>query len=73
MTLQTQNEVGAYSSMAQQITMEQEWASYLKAPEGDALEKSVKLDFQASNNEAEYEALLAEVKLATDRRVPGEG
>lgn len=34
----------------------------LISPEGVRLEKSLKLGFQASNNEAEYEALIAELR-----------
>ena len=37
---------------------------YLRSPEGAELEHAVRLDFQVSNNEAEYEALLAGLKFA---------
>ena len=35
-------------------------------PEGIKLEHSFRLDFKASNNEAEYEALLAELRVVSD-------
>ncbi|XP_077219715.1 uncharacterized protein LOC143853904 [Tasmannia lanceolata] len=38
----------------------------LHDPEGFTLEYALRLDFKASNNEAEYEALLAGVSLATE-------
>ena len=41
----------------------------LESPEGDVLERVVRLGFQASNNEAEYEAQLAGVKLAADLNI----
>ncbi|XP_012835110.1 PREDICTED: uncharacterized protein LOC105955856 [Erythranthe guttata] len=37
---------------------------WITSPEGDALEYALKLEFPASNNEAEYEALVAGLKLA---------
>ncbi|XP_034685658.1 uncharacterized protein LOC117914419 [Vitis riparia] len=37
----------------------------LKAPTGEQLEQSIRLDFPASNNEAEYEANLSGLNLAT--------
>ncbi|RVW27407.1 hypothetical protein VitviT2T_023060 [Vitis vinifera] len=36
----------------------------LKAPTGEQLEQSIRLDFPASNNEAEYEAILSGLDLA---------
>ncbi|XP_023638855.1 uncharacterized protein LOC111830605 [Capsella rubella] len=36
----------------------------LRSPTGEVLEQSLKLGFKASNNEAEYEALLAGIRLA---------
>ena len=36
----------------------------LKAPTGERLEQSIRLDFPASNNEAEYEAILSGLGLA---------
>ncbi|KAK9071736.1 hypothetical protein SSX86_008165 [Deinandra increscens subsp. villosa] len=36
----------------------------LKSPEGDELTYAIRFNFQASNNEAEYEALLAGLRLA---------
>ncbi|XP_077215641.1 uncharacterized protein LOC143850263 [Tasmannia lanceolata] len=38
----------------------------LHGPEGFTLEYALRLDFKASNNEAEYEALLAGLSLATE-------
>ena len=37
----------------------------LKAPTGVMIELAIQLDFPASNNETEYEAILAEIDLAT--------
>ena len=37
----------------------------LKVPTGERLEQSIRLDFPASNNEAEYKAILSELGLAT--------
>ena len=37
----------------------------LKAPTGERLEQSIRLDFPVSNNEAEYEAILSGLELAT--------
>ncbi|XP_034711358.1 uncharacterized protein LOC117933893 [Vitis riparia] len=37
----------------------------LKAPTGERLEQSIRLDFPASNNEAEYEVILSGLNLAT--------
>ena len=37
----------------------------LKAPTGERLEQSIRLDFPASNNEVEYEAILSGLGLAT--------
>ena len=36
----------------------------LISPDGEILEQSIRLGFTASNNEAEYEALIAGLKLA---------
>ena len=36
----------------------------LKSPKGCILEKAIRLGFEASNNEAEYAALIAGVRLA---------
>ena len=36
----------------------------LKAPTGERIEQAIRLDFLASNNEAEYEAILASIDLA---------
>ena len=36
----------------------------LKAPIGERVEQSIRLDFPSSNNEIEYEAILAEVDLS---------
>ncbi|KAL0402033.1 UNVERIFIED_CONTAM: hypothetical protein Slati_4233200 [Sesamum latifolium] len=38
----------------------------LTSPEGDELEYALHFDFKASNNEAEYEALTAGIKMALD-------
>ncbi|KAL0434020.1 UNVERIFIED_CONTAM: Ribonuclease HI [Sesamum latifolium] len=38
----------------------------LTSPEGDELEYALHFDFKASNNEAEYEALIAGIKMALD-------
>ena len=35
----------------------------LKAPTGEVIEKSIRLNFPASNNEVEYEAIIAELDL----------
>ena len=35
----------------------------LKAPTGERIEKTIRLDFPASNNEAEYEAILVGIDL----------
>ena len=37
----------------------------LKSPGGDKIEQAIWLGFCASNNEAEYEAILAGIELAT--------
>ena len=37
----------------------------LKAPIGERIEQTIRLDFPASNNETEYEAILAIFNLAT--------
>ena len=37
----------------------------LKAPIGEIIEQAIRLDFPASNNEAEYEAIIAGIDLAT--------
>ena len=37
----------------------------LKSPGGDLIEQAIRLGFSASNNESEYEAILAEIELAT--------
>ena len=36
----------------------------LEAPTGEVIEQAIRLDFPASNNEAEYEAIIAEINLA---------
>ena len=36
----------------------------LKSPGGDRIEQAIQLGFSASNNESEYEAILAEIELA---------
>ena len=36
----------------------------LKSPSGDKIEKAIRLGFSASNNESEYEAILAGIELA---------
>ena len=36
----------------------------LKAPIGEIIEQAIRLDFPASNNEAEYEAIIAGIDLA---------
>ena len=36
----------------------------LRTPSGDKIEKAIQLEFSASNNESEYEAILAKLKLA---------
>ena len=36
----------------------------LKAPTGEKIEQAIRLDFPVSNNETEYEAILAGVNLA---------
>ena len=36
----------------------------LKSPEGDIIKQAVRLQYSTTNNEAEYEALLAELKMA---------
>ena len=38
---------------------------HLTSPHGETIEQSFRLDFVASNNEAEYEALVAGLRLAT--------
>ena len=37
----------------------------LKSPGGDLIEQAIRLGFSASNNESEYEAILAGIELAT--------
>ena len=37
---------------------------HLKAPTGERIEHAIRLDFPASNNEIEYEAILVEIDLA---------
>ena len=37
----------------------------LKSPGGDKIEQAIRLGFSASNNESEYEAILAGIELAT--------
>ena len=39
-------------------------ACKLKAPTGEMIEQVIRLDFPTSNNEAEYEAILAGIDLA---------
>ncbi|KAI3725211.1 hypothetical protein L1987_64989 [Smallanthus sonchifolius] len=41
----------------------------LKSPQGDILPQSISYEFQASNNEAEYEALIAGLQLACDMKI----
>ncbi|XP_059664191.1 uncharacterized protein LOC132309960 [Cornus florida] len=41
----------------------------LQMPEGTALSQALRLEFRATNNEAEYEALLAGIKLAKELKV----
>ncbi|XP_059635421.1 uncharacterized protein LOC132277598 [Cornus florida] len=41
----------------------------LQTPEGTALSQALQLEFAATNNEAEYEALLAGIKLAKELKV----
>ena len=41
----------------------------LETPEGRSICYALKFDFRATNNEAEYEALLAGLKLARDLRI----
>ncbi|XP_059670752.1 uncharacterized protein LOC132316259 [Cornus florida] len=41
----------------------------LQTPEGTSLSQALRLDFGATNNEAEYEALLAGIKLAKELKV----
>jgi ribonuclease HI len=36
----------------------------LKSPEGDTIKQAVRLQYATTNNEAEYEALLAGLKMA---------
>ena len=38
----------------------------LKSPTGEIIEQAIRLGFNASNNESEYEALLSGIELATD-------
>lgn len=38
----------------------------LKLPQGDTIARAISCDFKATNNEAEYEALLAGLTLAKD-------
>ena len=37
----------------------------LKSPGGDKIEQAIQLGFYASNNESEYEAILASIELTT--------
>ncbi|KAI3801956.1 hypothetical protein L1987_30075 [Smallanthus sonchifolius] len=41
----------------------------LKLPQGDILPQSISCEFQATNNEAEYEALIAGLQLACDMKI----
>ncbi|XP_059627720.1 uncharacterized protein LOC132270558 [Cornus florida] len=41
----------------------------LQTPEGTSLSQALRLEFRATNNEAEYEALLAGLKLAKELKV----
>lgn len=41
-----------------------QWEMQLKYPNDDLVEHLLRFDFQASNNEAEYEALIAGLGLA---------
>ena len=43
----------------------------LTTPEGIIIEQSFTLNFSASNNEAEYEAVLARLRMTTTLRVTG--
>ena len=36
----------------------------LKAPTGEVIEQAIRLNFSASNNEAEYETIIAELNLS---------
>ena len=38
----------------------------LTSPEGDLIQQAIRCGFKATNNEAEYEALIAELNLAKD-------
>ncbi|XP_059639717.1 uncharacterized protein LOC132282110 [Cornus florida] len=46
--------------------------SKLQTPEGTSLSQALRLEFRATNNEAEYEALLAGLKFAKELKVNGE-
>ncbi|KAD4585878.1 hypothetical protein E3N88_23479 [Mikania micrantha] len=41
----------------------------LKSPQGDIIPQSISCEFQATNNEAEYEALIAGLQLARDMNI----
>ncbi|XP_059627060.1 uncharacterized protein LOC132269842 [Cornus florida] len=41
----------------------------LRTPEGTTLSQAIRLEFNATNNEAEYEALIAELKLAKELKI----
>ena len=41
----------------------------LKSPQGDIIPLSISCEFQATNNEAEYEALIAGLQLAKDMEI----
>ncbi|XP_059623093.1 uncharacterized protein LOC132266252 [Cornus florida] len=41
----------------------------LQTPEGTTLSQAIRLEFNATNNEAEYEALIAGMKLAKERKI----
>ncbi|KAL0455006.1 UNVERIFIED_CONTAM: hypothetical protein Slati_0839800 [Sesamum latifolium] len=43
-----------------------EWSVVLTTPQGDDMEFAVKFEFKASNNEAEYEALILGMRMAQD-------
>ena len=50
--------------------VEQELSSYvLTCPDGEVIEYAFRFAFLASNNEAEYEALIISLKLAKELRI----
>ncbi|KAK0600343.1 hypothetical protein LWI29_013963 [Acer saccharum] len=56
---------GNFALMAHQTTHGSGAGVVLTTPEGDSIECALRFDFKATNNQAEYEALIAGLKIST--------